>query len=109
MIIARAFPEIPDRLCRFLLSLQGGSVFADFDMDPDGCLYLVRISYDGHGCCEVERNEVTAMSLTASQRLIEMIESDAFDPCETTRILGGYFDDNKSSIWEEALQHHQLI
>jgi hypothetical protein len=38
-----------------------------------------------------------------------MIESDAFDPCETTHILGGYFNDNKASIWEEALQHHKLI
>jgi hypothetical protein len=41
---------MPSRPCRICFSLQGGAVFADFDVDADERLYLVRISFDGYGC-----------------------------------------------------------
>ncbi len=41
------------RACNYCFSLQGGNVFADFNIDNNQCLYLVRISFDGYGCCDV--------------------------------------------------------
>jgi hypothetical protein len=109
MILAETYPAVPDRPCQFQLSLQRDSVFADFDKDPDGCLYLVRISYDSYGCVEVERHEVSRMSLVDSERMIEMYERGHFDVVDTNRILGGYLHANRAALYEEALRHHQLI
>jgi hypothetical protein len=36
------YPPMPTRPCRFCLSLQGDSVFADFEVDPDGRVFAVR-------------------------------------------------------------------
>src|SRR5688572_11413990 len=44
-------PTMPTRPCRFCFSLRGGSVFADFDVDDEGRVFLRRISFDGYGCC----------------------------------------------------------
>jgi hypothetical protein len=44
----RLYGPMPTRPCKLCLSLEGDSVFADFDVDPrDESLYLVRISFDG--------------------------------------------------------------
>ncbi len=45
---------MPTRPCQYCLAMQNDSVFADFGVDEKGCLYLLRISYDGYGCCEPE-------------------------------------------------------
>jgi hypothetical protein len=50
MDIALYPPMLPTRPCRFCLSLQGASVFADFDVDADGRVFAVRVSFDGYGC-----------------------------------------------------------
>src|SRR5262245_65111891 len=48
----RISSPLPARPCRFSLGLQDDSVFADFDVDADGYVFLRRISFDGHGCCD---------------------------------------------------------
>ena len=37
------------RPCTFTLALCEDSVFADFDVDPDGFISLLRVSFDGYG------------------------------------------------------------
>lgn len=44
-------PPMPTRPCRFCLSFQGDSVFADFDIDETRQMFLLRISFDGYGRC----------------------------------------------------------
>jgi hypothetical protein len=48
-ILIQSLP--PFRGGRFCLSLQEDSVFADFDVGDDGRVVLLRISFDGYGCC----------------------------------------------------------
>jgi hypothetical protein len=94
--------------CRFCLCLQGGSVFADFNVDSDGRIYLIRISFDGYGCCETE-GEVTRIPVAESKALVKLIEMDDVNCDDIREMLYRYFDQNQSVIWRDALVEHGLL
>lgn len=96
------------RPCSFCLCLQGGSVFADFNIDSDGRGYLVRISFDGYGCCTTDAR-VTRLPLDESHTLVKRIDTDDVDRDEIREILYRYFDQNKNVIWRDALVEHELL
>ncbi len=96
------------RPCSFCLCLQGGSVFADFNVDPDGQVWLVRISFDGFGCCETE-DKATRMPLDDSHTLVRLVEMDDVSRDEVREILYRYFEKNHDVIWRDALVEHQLL
>lgn len=98
------YEPMASRPCRFCLSLQGCSVFADFDVD-DGLLYLARISFDGFGCCRPET--IGRMSAEDSIELLAMVETNAFDGAE--RILRRYFRQVRDALWPDALERHDLL
>ncbi|ADZ90668.1 hypothetical protein [Marinomonas mediterranea] len=104
----RKFEPIPTRPCKYCLALQEDSVFADFDVDPNGCLYLVRISFDGYGCCEPQ-TEIKEMDVVSSEILKACIENNSFQSPEIISILRKYFRENRFALWEEALVEHELI
>lgn len=87
----------PSALC---LALQGGSVFADFDRDGDGLLYLVRISFDGYGCCTAPA-EIGRLSELDSQAVL--------DPQVAEPILRAYFQRHRDVLWADALEEHGLL
>jgi len=103
----RKSEPMPTRPCKYCLALQDDSVFADFQMDEYGCLYLVRISYDGFGCCtpKISIGKIDAIN---SLHLITAIESDNFTT-KVNEILRSYFHTNKDELWEDALLEHKLI
>ena len=101
------FPPMPTRPCRFCLSLQGDSVFADFNVDPDGRVYAVRVSFDCFGCCRAPA-DVGRMNLHDSQLLLEMVERDEIDPA-AARALRRYFQENSAVFWRDALEYHALL
>lgn len=107
-IRVKAFPPMPTRPCAFCLSLQDGSVFADFDVDENGRVFLVRISFDGHGCCHTA-DSTGSMNARDSRTLLEMINSEAVEGEECDRILRAYFRRNKHVIWKDALNEHLLL
>ncbi len=96
------------RPCRFCLCLQDGSVFADFNIDSDGRVYLVRISFDGYGCCATE-DKVARMPLDESQTLVKLVDTDDVNRDKIREILYRYFDQNQNVIWLDALVEHQLL
>lgn len=104
----RNFEPMPTRPCKYCLALQDGAVFADFRMNENGTLYLVRISYDGYGCCEPE-TKVGEIELTNSKQLASAIENDNLRSPEVTAILTSYFRAHKDALWEDALLEHGLI
>ena len=70
----RKVDDVPaTRPCRYCLGLQDDSVFADFDIDSEGRVFLVRISFDGYGCYEAG---ATRMKPEMSRRWIELVETD---------------------------------
>ena len=98
----------PTRPCHFCLCLQGGSVFADFNIDSDGRVYLVRISFDGYGCCATE-GKVARMPLDESHTLVKLVNTDDVNRDEIREILYRYFDQNQNVIWQDALVEHELL
>jgi hypothetical protein len=99
---------MPSRPCRICLSLQGGSVFADFDVDGEERLYLVRISFDGYGCCRTPA-DVGRMRKEDSSLLLGMAARRAVEPGAVEPILRGYFAENQERLWGDALREHGLI
>ena len=96
------------RSCSFCLSLQGGSVFADFDIDPGGCVYLVRISFDGYGCC-VPDGDIPRLTAQESRTLLNLLDLDEVDVDQMREILRLFFDRSKGVLWADALAEHGLL
>lgn len=104
----RKFEPMPTRPCKYCLALQEDSVFADFEVSSAGSIYLVRISFDGYGCCEPKAS-IGKMDFLSSEKLIACIESNRLQSTEAREALSNYFRVNKSFLWEEALIDHELI
>lgn len=106
----RSFPPMPTRPCRYCLAFQDDSVFADFDTDESGCLYLVRISFDGYGCCYPNSHkELDKIAIDKSRRLIKQIVADDFACHEASETIREYLWAIRASLWEDALKDHGLI
>jgi len=103
-------PMLPTRPCKFCLSLQGGSVFADVDVDKAGQAYIVRISYDGYGCCDPGFSaDAGRMSKHDTDILLEAVSRDQVDTATVAAILSEYFTRHQEAMWSDALSDHGLI
>lgn len=98
----------PSRPCRYCLGLQDDSVFADFDLDSDDRVFLVRISFDGYGCCYTAE-KASRMGDDTSKSIIRLIEEDDVSSAELATILSQYFRENSDVIWKDALEDHDLL
>jgi hypothetical protein len=107
MDIALFPPMLPSRPCRFCLCLQDGSVFADFEVDPDGRVFVVRISFDGYGCCHAPA-EIGRMTARDSEDLLAMVQLEAIAP-SAAAVLRTYFQHNRGALWSDALAEHGLL
>jgi hypothetical protein len=107
-ISVTTYPVMPTRPCSFCLSLQGGSVFADFETEPSGIIRLCRISFDGYGCCQVGES-ATTMSSRDSRLLLDAIACGELDGVKVEDTLRRYFRENKAVIWVDALMEHELL
>lgn len=96
----------PFRECRFCLSLQEGSVFADFDIDEEGRVFLLRISFDGYGCCS---GGFKKMSRDDSGIVIAAVDRGIVDDPKVEASLRAYFEQNSDVIWSDALARHELV
>lgn len=97
----------PTRPNLYCLGLQDDSVFADFDADADGCIFLVRISFDGYGCYGTGGN-ATRMTASTSKKFVRLIESNELECAEFESILTDYFRMNKEVIGNEQLAEYDL-
>ena len=100
-------PMLPSRPCRFCLSLQGGSAFADFNVDADGRVFAVRVSFDGYGCCDAPAN-VGRMDAHDSDALLAMVKQGSID-ARASDVLRAYFQENRHAFWSDALADHGLV
>ena len=100
-------PVMETRSCRFCLCLQGGSVFADFDVSETGLVYLLRISFDGFGCCRVPES-IERMTTEESDLLLAAVSTERFD-VRASSALSAYFRRLRGPVWDDALQAHHLV
>jgi hypothetical protein len=105
-ISIQVFPTMASRPCRFCLSLQEGSVFADFDVDEEGRVFLRRISFDGYGCCNGDFNK---MSIDDSLFLIGAVDRGTVEDPKIEAVLRTYFEENADVLWSDALASHDLF
>ena len=103
-----AEPMLPTRPCKFCLSFQDDSVFADFDIDQDQRVVLVRISFDRFGCCRTEEH-IKRMNLNDSRILLEWMDKEDVNREEIEAALSRYFQENNDVIWNDALEFHELL
>ena len=108
-IDVRRFDDMPSsRPSGYCFTLQEDSVFADFDVDESGNIFMLRISFDGYGCCHTE-GKTTTMSPDRSKRLIFLAEANDVASGEVAAILSEFFRQNSGVIWTDALEDHGLL
>ena len=101
------YPVMPTRPCSFCLCLQDAAVFADFDIVSERHVRLIRISYEGYGCCRAE-NLPTIISSGASI-LLSAIANESLNSPDVKNALREYFREIADLIWRDALEEHGLL
>ena len=96
------------RKADFYLGCLDGSVFIDFNYTPDKRISLCRISFDGYGCCNIDKN-AKCIDDQLSKDFIEEIIKDNIDQEKITKIVLKLIRLNKNNIWTDALEEYKLI
>jgi hypothetical protein len=98
------------RPCSFSLALDGGSVFADFDVDPDGLISLLCVSFDGYGAWRPDEGQsTTTMDAADASKLRQARDEETLDSDEVRGLLRRYFHANRAKIWSDALEQYGLL
>jgi hypothetical protein len=99
---------LPDsRPADYYLGCLGGSVFMDFENCDGERIRLIRISFDGYGCCDLGKDAIP-MNKADSQAFLEIIESLLSDQMMLATIVKKTISSNKDLIWEDALNEYGL-
>lgn len=96
------------RPCDFTLCINRGCIFADF-VKQKGTVKLLRISFDGYGCCRCD-GYVSAMDGNDAEELLAWVNAGSIsDQARCRSIIARYFTQNKGVVWEDALREYQLL
>ena len=96
------------RKADYYLGCLEGSVFIDFNRTPDNRIYLVRISFDGYGCCNLDK-EVKYLNPVDSEKFIREIEKVKLDQERISALVREAIKINKEHIWNDAIEEYELI
>merc|ERR1712176_1574007 len=100
-------PEDVFRECNFQLCTND-CIYADFFADDDSAVKLLRISFDGYGCCDC--TNVNMMDENDAKELLAWVNARRIsdqDRCD--KIMARYCTQNKEVIWEDALKEYELF
>ena len=96
------------RKADFYLGCLDGSVFVDFGVSADNFVLLVRISFDGYDCCNLDGTAV-ALSAMDSQEFLKEIGKEKLHQETICRLVKKIVHMNKDLIWKEALEEYGLL
>lgn len=96
------------RKADYYLGCLDSCVFIDFNRTNENRIYLKRISFDGYGCCTLERGS-NELSQIDSKEFIEEIEKENLDQATITKLVKQIISINKEYIWNDALERYNLI
>jgi hypothetical protein len=100
---------MPDsRKADFYLGCLDGSVFIDFNYTADRRIDLCRISFDGYGCCNIDK-KAKCLNNHLSKEFIDEIGKDNLDQEKITKVVLELIRLNKDNIWTDALEEYNLI
>lgn len=92
----------------YYLGCLDSSVFIDFNRSDDNRIYLRRISFDGYGCCNLEK-DTNHLNHEDSQKFIEEIEKEKLEQETITLLVKKVIKINKEYIWSDAIKQYGLI
>ena len=96
------------RKADYYLCCLDSSVFIDFNSSPNNKISLIRISFDGFGCCNID-NKSKKLNLKDSQKFIEEIDKEELNQFAITELVKKAIRINKEYIWADALEKYGLI
>ncbi len=91
----------------YYLCYLDGCVFMDFNRAPAGQIQLVRISFDGYGCCNVKN--AIPFEPDDAKAFKTMMKAGILDQALLTTIIKKTIAVNKASLWEDALTRYDLL
>lgn len=96
------------RKADYYLCCLDNSVFIDFNRSSENKIFLVRISFDGYGCCNL--NGVKShLSVEDSQRFLVEMDKKILNQEIITELVLKAIQINKEFIWNDALEKYNLI
>lgn len=97
----------PSRAADYYLGCCDSSVFIDFNnYDPER-IYLVRISFDGYGCCDLGEL-ARPLDIAESKAFKEMMNAQALDQDRMVEIVRKAIRINQELVWEDAIDKYGL-
>jgi hypothetical protein len=92
----------------FYLGCLDGSVFIDFNKTGNDQIALIRISFDGYGCCNLEK-EIELLNEEDSGLFIKEMKKESLNQKAITTLVKKSIEINKKHIWIDALEKYELI
>lgn len=92
----------------FYLGCRNGSVFIDFNRTKNNLISLVRISFDGYGCCNLNEN-VQTLNTEDSELFLKQMSIDLMDQNKITSLVKKAIKMNRQQIWTDALHKYDFI
>lgn len=96
------------RKADYCLGCLDSSVFIDLDRAKDNYISLVRISFDGYGCCELD-NSAENLNLIDSAEFIEEIQKDKLNQEVIAKLVREIIRINKNQICTDAIIEYKMI
>ena len=101
--------SMPDsRKADFYLGCLEGSVFVDFNLSNDNLISLVRISFDGYGCCNLDET-AARFNLRDSQEFLNEIGKENLNQETIGSLVKKIVQMNRNLIWKDALEEYGLL
>ncbi len=97
-----------DRKADYYLCYHDSSVFIDFNSSASNEISLIRISFDGFGCCDIEKQS-KKLNLKDSQEFLKQIKQDNLNQEVIAELVKKLIFLNKDFIWTDALEKYGLI
>ncbi len=96
------------RKADYYLGCLDSSVFLDFNRSDDNNISLIRISFDGYGCCNLD-DKAKPLSAVDSEKFIEEMEKENFNQESIGSLVKEILKLNKDHIWTDALEEYGLM
>ena len=96
------------RKADYYLGCMDGSIILDFNVTNENLVYLIRISFDGYGCCDFEENS-KPLSIEDSKTFIQFIKHDTIFQNIIHSLVKKSIEINGEFIWKDALNEYELI
>jgi len=96
------------RQADFYLGCLDSSVFIDFNRLENDQISLVRISFDGYGCCNLDE-KAKLLNKEDSELFIDELTKDPMDQKTITTLVKRAVKINEDHIWNDALEEYELI